>query len=134
MNKIKEKMIFKPRQIQLILLMGIILIVGVLVLPVVADGLPPRDDPSSNSSDNSDDDDLPIGAYIELEVDLGLANSWSHVEWQDSNGDWQPVDGWAGTVGEQGHRRWWVDAKGFSKGPFRWVVSQGEAGKRVCPE
>ncbi|MCP4363203.1 MAG: hypothetical protein GY796_34820 [Chloroflexi bacterium] len=102
----------KLRQLHLILFMTLILVSGILVLPVIATGLPPRDDPPSNSTDkdtndtdDTDDDEAPVGAYIELKVDLGLVGSWSHVEWQDSNGDWQSVDGWAGTVDDRGYRR-----------------------------
>lgn len=100
--------------------------------------LPPRNPPvnSGPNSDNhnrddndSDDDDSgPVGTYIELQASAARGDNWSQVEWQDSNGDWQPVEGWAGTLNSQGQRRWWVAAKDFGTGPFRWVVSQSPEG------
>jgi hypothetical protein len=50
--------------------------------------------------------------------------AWSVVQWQDINGDWQDVDGWRGTLDGSGQRRWWVAAKDFGSGPFRWAVGE----------
>ncbi len=45
----------------------------------------------------------------------------SVVQWQDDMGGWHEVEGWRGTVG--GNRTvWWVEAKDWGKGPFRWLV------------
>ena len=50
------------------------------------------------------------------------------MQGQDSAGGWQPVEGWRGALGATGYKVWWVEAKDFGKGPFRWVVTQGENG------
>lgn len=92
-------------------------------------GLPPRNTPASRDAGETDetnhDDSNPAGAYIEFQVAPTLGGKWSQVEWQDSQGNWYPVDGWAGSLDGQGQRRWWVDAKDFGRGPFRWLVKQG---------
>jgi hypothetical protein len=54
--------------------------------------------------------------------------SWSVVQWQDSSGGWPDVEGWAGSLDDGGGRRWWVVAKDFSTGPFRWVSQAGPEG------
>ena len=50
------------------------------------------------------------------------------IQWQDSVGDWQDVDGWQGTLNNN-YRRWWVAAKDFGTGPFRWLVTRGPGGE-----
>lgn len=85
--------------------------------------------PSGGGEEDRDDDEgepQPVGAYIELQVQGGSGSFWSYVEWLDSAGGWQKVDGWQGTV--NGGRRWWVAAKDFGQGSFRWVVAQGSGG------
>jgi hypothetical protein len=69
----------------------------------------------------------PAGAYIEL---MGLPNNseyWTVVQWQDRQGDWHNVDGWQGTL-ENSCKKWWVNARDFGTGPFRWVVYLGQNG------
>ncbi len=78
--------------------------------------------------DKGDSGDKPLGAYIELHTQPPQAGLWAVVQWQDSAGQWQDVEGWQGMLDEQGHRRWWVAAKDFSRGPFRWQVYQSEGG------
>jgi hypothetical protein len=34
------------------------------------------------------------------------------------------VDGWRGSLDSSGSLRWWVAAKDFGSGPFRWVVGE----------
>ncbi len=110
------------------LIMGFILIWVLFVWPAQADStLPPRDplpvQVDETNDDDDDDDRAPVGAYIELAAQPTLAGQWSQIEWQDSNGNWQSVEGWGGWLDQQGQRRWWVAAKDFGTGPFRWVVS-----------
>ncbi len=95
-----------------------------LAVPVLASsGLPDRNPPPvSNPQDDGGDDNTPLGATIEL-------TAWppggsSVVQWQDINGDWQDVEGWRGTLDNNGYIRWWVAAKDFGSGPFRWAVGQ----------
>lgn len=118
----------------ILIFIGALLLAG-LSTPVTqaGAGLPSRNTPTPVSSpdegeDSDKDDDkdkVPVGAHIELQVQGALAGAWSVVQWQDSMGGWQNVEGWQGTLDEQGSRRWWVAEKDFSKGLFRWVVTQG---------
>lgn len=87
------------------------------------DGFPDRTPPTRTTvvSGNERHHDYPTGSHIEL-VATGFPGEWSTVQWQDVNGDWQNVGGWSGTLDEWGTRRWWVAAKDFGTGPFRWVV------------
>ena len=90
--------------------------------------LPPRPPtPGAPSGTGSDDDDSgggPIGAYIELHTHPVTPGVWSLVQWQDSDDHWHNVDGWQGDLDSTGTRRWWVDARDFGTGPFRWLVLQ----------
>jgi hypothetical protein len=99
--------------------------------PVVRAGLPARDTPtpvpSQNGDRDKDKDSRPIGAWIELQTQNAPAGAWSVVQWR-SAGNWENVDGWQGTLNSNGLRRWWVAAKDFGDGPFRWVVTQGQGG------
>jgi hypothetical protein len=70
----------------------------------------------------------PPVAYIELSVLPVPAGAWSVVQWQDSAGNWHDVEGWRGSLPENGIQRWVVEAKDFNTGPFRWVVRQGQSG------
>jgi len=105
------------------LIIGLLLAgMGLTVSPALAgSGLPPRDPPPPVQHDHDNGPEKPVGAAIEL-VAPGYAGQWSAVQWQDSNGDWQTVEGWQGSLDERGVRRWWVAAKDFGTGPFRWVV------------
>jgi hypothetical protein len=98
--------------------------------PVQTGALPPRpeDVPSVVAGDGDDEGDQPVGAHIVLKAPLAPVGAWTVVQWQDSAGDWHDVEGWRGTLDASGYRRWWVDAKDFGTGPFRWVVSQGADG------
>lgn len=92
--------------------------------------LPPR--PPVNPTTPPDDDDAPLGAHIQLNVASIPSGSWTVVQWQDSNGDWQDVEGWRGTSDQASYRLWWVDQKDFGSGPFRWVVTDGPGGPVVA--
>ncbi len=91
--------------------------------------LPPRETPTATSpAKKSGDKDKPIGAYIELQIQPAQAGLWSVVQWQDSAGGWHEVEGWRGTLEAGGGIRWWVTAKDFGTGPFRWIVTQEPGG------
>lgn len=99
-----------------------------LVLPVnpshAGNELPNRNTPTPSRHDD-DDDDTPLGAYIELKVTGAPPEAWSVVQWQDSAGGWHAVEGWQSELNANGTTRWWVAAKDFGTGPFRWVVTAG---------
>ncbi len=92
--------------------------------------LPPRDPPTATPPPKkSSGKDKPIGAYIELQVQPGRAGLWSVVQWQNSAGGWHEVEGWRGTLEAGGNIRWWVAAKDFGTGPFRWIITEGSGGR-----
>lgn len=96
--------------------------------------LPPRKPPATSSpskSDDKDKKDKPVGAYIELQVNPARMGLWSTVQWQDSSGGWHDVGGWQSALGVTGYQRWWVAAKDFGTGPFRWIVTQGQGGSML---
>lgn len=99
--------------------------------------LPSRDTPTpvspaeTGNADEGDGHEKPLGATIELQTEPPQAGLWSVVQWQDSAGAWQDVDGWQGTLDERGRRRWWVAAKDFGRGPFRWAVYRGQGGETL---
>jgi len=84
--------------------------------------------PSPDDDDSGDDRDTPPIAHIELQVTPAPVGAWSVVQWQDSNGNWHDVEGWRGSIPENGVQRWAVEAKDFNTGPFRWVVMKGQSG------
>ena len=97
-------------------------------------GLPSRDTPTPTRDASRDDDDddnkgsaTPVGAYIVLQTTSSQAGTWSAVQWQDNNGDWQTVEGWQGPLPV--NNRWWVAAKDFKTGPFRWAILNGPGGE-----
>jgi hypothetical protein len=98
--------------------------------------LPPRRPPPATPAigDNKGDNDHnpPPGAYIELHTQSAPAEAWTVVQWQDTNGGWQQVEGWQGTLEADGSKRWWVAAKDFGKGPFRWVILARQGGQPLA--
>ena len=42
------------------------------------------------------------------------------------------MDGWQGTLDEGDQKMRWLAPDLFGKGPFRWLVYQGERGKLVA--
>jgi hypothetical protein len=102
------------------LAVGLLIAAAVLTaVPVLAgDGLPERKTPVAD--DDGRDDSGPLGGRIELAA--WPPGAVSVVQWQDVNGDWHDVDGWHGNLDKAGRIRWWVAAKDFGRGPFRWVV------------
>jgi hypothetical protein len=98
---------------------------GVTAVPALANGeLPNRNPPAAD--DGGRDDRRPVGSYIELAAPEH-AGAWSVVQWQDINGNWHDVEGWRGTLDSNGYIRWWVAAKDFGTGPFRWVITGGDS-------
>lgn len=117
----------------IIVFSGVFLVFGLvdgLLSPAHAASLtlPPRPgyNPDSGEGEENGDNggDAPIGAYIELQVQPARKGLWTVVQWQDSTGGWRDVEGWQGSLEAGGYKRWWVAAKDFDTGPFRWVVYQ----------
>ena len=69
----------------------------------------------------------PVVEQITLQVTNTQQRYWSVVQWQGADGTWHDVTGWRGEV-NKGQTRWWVEEKDFGKGPYRWVVYDGENG------
>lgn len=117
------------------ILVGAMLLAWWPVPSQAGSGLPDRATPTPTRSSNDDNDDggssSPVGAYIELNMPNPSVGAWSVVQWQDANGDWQTVEGWQGVV-DNGYRRWWVAAKDFGKGPFRWAVFNSPGGSLIA--
>jgi len=51
---------------------------------------------------------------------------WTLVQWQDGTAAWHDVPGWQGALDATHQKTWWVDSADYGKGPFRWVVGQGD--------
>jgi hypothetical protein len=60
---------------------------------------------------------------------------WVVVQWQDQSGEWHTVEGWQGTFDEFNdgisQKTWWVDRADFGKGPFHWVVYEGQGSRSL---
>jgi hypothetical protein len=87
----------------------------------------------------------PAGAAIILRVEfpsdwpwdeIPWQDLWTVVQWRDVTGIWRHVDGWQGgldhvAVAEDGKatgaKTWWVGSGDLGRGPFRWLVTRGEA-------
>ena len=110
-----------------VMLLGLLVWAAQPVSPAQAGStLPSRVKPCPVQPDkDDDDDDNPVGAHIELMAPTG---AWSVVQWQDNSGGWHDVEGWTGSLADGGGWRWWVEAKDFGTGPFRWVSQPGPEG------
>lgn len=92
--------------------------------------LPPRDDPTPQHHDNDHDrDNDPVGAYILLQVGSAPAGAWGVVQWLGDDGNWHDVEGWQGPM--PANNQWWVAAKDFNTGPFRWSIKSGPGGEML---
>jgi len=95
--------------------------------------LPPRKpQPAAQPPDDDDKDPTPNGAHIVLHVSSAPAGVWTIVQWQDTAGGWHDVESWSGALDDGIHKTWWLAPDLFGKGPFRWLVYQGERGKLVA--
>ncbi len=63
-----------------------------------------------------------IAAPIELRVEPPRAGLWTEVQWVDGAGSWHAVENWRGETNGGGGITWWVEAKDFGTGPFRFAV------------
>lgn len=94
--------------------------------------LPSRETPTSiPRADDDDKDEKPIGAYIELQPQGATDGAWTVVQWQDSTGSWQDVEGWRGPL-DEGRKKWWVSQRDFGRGPFRWAMHQDQGGELLA--
>lgn len=97
--------------------------------------LPPRDTPAPSQPGDDDrrgDNDKPVGAFIELHPQTASTDLWAVVQWQDSTGTWHEVEGWRGALTADGYQQWWVAAKDFGAGPFRWVITPDSNGSPLA--
>jgi len=109
-----------------------LLVGAVLPVPTVEAGLPGRDTPTPAPLPGASDDkkdNTPVGAWIELQVSGASSGAWSVVQWQNSAGGWEDVEGWQGPLPQS--TRWWVHRKDFGIGPFRWIVTRGPGGAEL---
>lgn len=108
-------------------------LITMLPSPALAD-LPPRPEPPGRASEAGSDSDAgnPIGGYIALKMSAASPEIWTMVQWQDQAGMWHDIEGWQGTLDDGRQKVWWIDPADFGKGPFRWVVYQGQNGKLLA--
>jgi hypothetical protein len=95
-------------------------------------GLPPRKPPPAAQPPDDDKDPTPDGAHIVLQVPSAPAGVWTIVQWQDTAGGWHDIEGWSGSLDEGNQKTWWLGPNLLGKGPFRWLVYQGERGKLLA--
>ena len=69
------------------------------------------------------------GGLIVLQTTSAPSDAWTVVEWQGTFGSWYVVEGWQGTLENDGTKTWWVDRKNLGKGLFRWRVYQAPGGR-----
>ena len=95
--------------------------------------LPSRESPTPapQPKDKTRDSDNPLGDTIELQAQPVPAGAWSVVQWRDNTGSWHDVEGWKRALGTTGFEQWWVAAKDFNTGPFRWLITQGPGGPEL---
>jgi hypothetical protein len=111
-------------------------LLGVVWLPSLTQAappaLPPRPGPQPFPLSSPSESESSDGGYIELRVRPTQAGLWTIVQWQDDQGDWHDIEGWQGTLDEGSKKVWWVDPGAFGKGPFRWVIYQGQQGRQLA--
>jgi hypothetical protein len=77
-------------------------------------------------------DALPAGGAITLQAYPIDPAFWTVVQWQDTNGGWHDVDGWQAPFDEQHQVAWGIAPDDFGKGPFRWVIYEGQGGAMIA--
>jgi hypothetical protein len=121
----------KPLYLFFSLLLALTGLVWLAVLTAPAQAgptLPPRETPTKQADDDDDGrPSAPVGAYIVLQAGSLSTGAWGAVQWQDSSGNWHTVEGWQGPL--PANNRWWVAAKDFRTGPFRWAILSGPGGE-----
>lgn len=99
--------------------------------PSAAAGLPPRPTPGPTAVGVPASSGTP-GAAIELQATQADRSWWTAVQWQDAEQNWNTVAGWQGGFDRVteglGTKTWWVAAPDLGKGPFRWVIYDGQGG------
>jgi hypothetical protein len=117
-----------------LVLISVLLMAWPPLLTQAGPELPPREPPTAAqpSGDDDDKDDEPAGAHIVLHVPSAPAGVWTIVQWQDTAGGWHDIDGWSGALDKGDQKTWWLAPDLFGKGPFHWLVYQGERGKLLA--
>ncbi len=116
----------------LAILTGALWLIGLPLSAQAGPGLPPREAPVPTRSPGGDQPESPAGAYIVLRAPTVPAGAWTVIQWQDSAGGWHDVDGWQGTLEAGNQKMWWLAPDLFGKGPFRWVVFQGNRARLLA--
>ncbi len=88
--------------------------------------------PTRPSGEGEQERELEEGAYIELRIQDLLFGAWTVVQWQDTAGNWHDVEGWQGWLDATGGKVWWVAARDFGTGPFRWAIYRSKAGELLA--
>ena len=73
----------------------------------------------------------PTGGTLILQTYEAPANSWTVVQWQDSNGGWHDVTSWQSQLTD-GYVGWWVGPENLGAGPFRWLLLAGPDGEMLA--
>jgi hypothetical protein len=97
--------------------------------PPASTPTPTRQRSDKHESSGADKkNDVPGGAFIELNVSASPPGAWSVVQWQDDVGGWHAVEGWQGSIETPGQKVWWVAHRDFGAGPFRWALYARQGG------
>lgn len=68
------------------------------------------------------------GAFIQLNVIGGEAETFTMMQWQDGLGNWHDIGGWRGQLYQGQWIRWWLPDTLLGLGPFRWLVYEQPEG------
>ncbi len=115
-----------------LILIGALWLIGLPLSAQAGPALPPRETPIPTRSSGDGRHESPAGAYIVLRAPAAPAGAWTVIQWQDSAGGWHDVDGWQGTLEAGNQKMWWLAPDLFGKGPFRWVVFQGDRARQLA--
>jgi hypothetical protein len=115
-----------------LILAGALWLIGLPLSAQAGPGLPSRETPVPTRPPDGDRHDGPSGAHIVLHVPSAPAGVWTVIQWQDNAGGWHDVDGWQGTLDTGDQKMWWLAPNLFGKGPFRWLVYQGDRARLLA--